>query len=169
MNEETKTKTGSLAEALAALQGELPTITKNKTGKISGTSARSGNEFNFEYKYADLAEVVEQVGPLASKHGLSFSSKPTNTEHGFVLAYKLRHSGGEVDKGEWPLPDPRTNDPKQVGIAITYARRYVYTAMLGIVTEEDTDMQGAPEPQPVPAKRAAKKTAPKSEPDRPQP
>ena len=94
MNEETKTKTGSLAEALAALQGELPTITKNKTGKISGTSARSGNEFNFEYRYADLAEVVEKVGPLASKHGLSFSSKPTNTEHGFVLAYALRHGHG---------------------------------------------------------------------------
>ena len=137
---------GSLAEALAALQGELPTITKNKTGKISGTSSRSGNEFNFEYKYADLAEVVEKVGPLASKHGLSFSSKPTNTEHGFVLAYALRHVAGEEDAGEWPLPDPRTNDPKQVGIAITYARRYVYTAMLGIVTEEDTDVQGAPEP-----------------------
>jgi hypothetical protein len=39
-------------------------------------------------------------------------------------------------------------DIKQIGIAITYARRYCFSAVTGIVTEEDTDTQGAPAPEP---------------------
>ena len=48
-----------------------------------------------------------------------------------------------AESGQWissvaiiPLPK---NDPQGMGSAITYARRYALTAMLGIITEEDDD------------------------------
>ena len=52
---------------------------------------------------------------------------------------KLVHA----ESGQWqsshavvPLPK---NDPQGLGIAMTYIRRYSISAMLGIVTEDDTD------------------------------
>jgi hypothetical protein len=123
--------TGSLAQALAAFQLELPRLGKSSTAD-AGT---------YKYRYADLAEVSTLVLPLLAKQGLSFSSKPTIDESGrFVLAYVLRHTSGDEDSGSYPLP---TASPQQVGSAITYARRYVLCAVTGIAPDEDDDGQAA--------------------------
>lgn len=122
----TDTKHG-LAEALAAFQAEIPSVVKGKTGDAG----------SYKYQYADLSDVTEKVLPLLGKHGLSFSAKPTHNERGaFVLAYTLRHVGGESDSGEYPLPN---GNAQQIGSAITYARRYVLCAVTGVAPGGDDD------------------------------
>ena len=123
-----------LAKALAAFQAELPAIAKANTADM-GT---------FKTKYADLADISRVVLPLLAKHGLSFSAKPTIDDQGrFVLAYVLRHAGGDCDAGIYPLP--ANVSPQQVGSAITYARRYALSSITGIAPDEDDDGKAAQE------------------------
>lgn len=127
-------ETRGLAAALSRFQGEMTSVAKTKTA----------NAGTYSYQYADLGDIVAAAYPIMSEHGLSFSAKPTLNESGhFVLAYKLMHSSGEDEHGEYPLPTSGT--PQQVGSAITYARRYAFTATLGIVSEEDDDGKSAPQ------------------------
>lgn len=130
-----ETKTETLASALAAFQLELPTLGK---GNVANVRSDKGN---YSYRYADLAEVSTLVLPLMAKHGLSFSAKPTIDDGRFVLAYVLRHTSGETDAGLYPLPSNAT--PQQVGSAITYARRYILTAISGVAPDEDDGGQAA--------------------------
>lgn len=117
---------GNLAEALAAFQAEMPTVGKN-----------SRNNFG---SYADLADVAKEGHPVLARHGLSFSSKPTlNADGVFVLAYVLRHTSGQEDSGEFPLPAASTM--QAIGGSVTYARRYALCAVTGLVADEDTDAQ----------------------------
>jgi hypothetical protein len=132
----TEPQTGSgLAEALAKVQANLPTIEMSKTATVT---MKAGGTYS--YKYADLADAVEKTYPLLAEHGLSFSASPTlNTSGRFVLAYALLHKSGEERSGEYPLPDPASARPQDIGSAITYARRYSFCAVTGLVTEEDDD------------------------------
>jgi len=116
-------------KALAAFQASLPTIAK-------GHQAKAGS---YDYSYADLTDVSAAVVPALAKHGLSWSARPTLTEAGFVLAYCLRHEGGHVESGEYPLPDPTKTPAQQLGSAITYARRYALCAMTGVAPGGDDD------------------------------
>jgi hypothetical protein len=128
-------KRSGLAEALAKVQANLPTIEKSKTATVT---MKAGGTYS--YKYADLADAVEKTYPLLAQHGLSFSASPTlNASDRFVLAYALLHESGEERSGEYPLPDPSSARPQDIGSAITYARRYSFCAVTGLVTEEDDD------------------------------
>ena len=130
----------NLAAALAAFQAELPTVGKDAKATIPPKDGKSG----YSYKYAGLGTVSEAVLPLLGKHGLSFSSKPTIADGRFVLAYALRHSSGEEDSGEYPLPDPTKVSAQGIGSAITYARRYCLLAVTGVSPDEDDDGASAP-------------------------
>lgn len=132
-NEDTPTDPDAqLAAALAAFQGEMPGVGK----------ASSANAGTYTYTYADLADITKAVLPVMARHGLSFSAKPTLTEDGkFVLEYTLRHAGGGKDVGRYPLPS--TGTPQQVGSAISYARRYCFSAVTGVAPDEDDDGRAA--------------------------
>jgi hypothetical protein len=131
----------SLAEALAAFQAELPPVAKTKTAKVQGETLK-GVRYEYEYKYADLADVSEAVLPLLGKHGLSFTCQPTRRGDGqFGLAYQLRHSSGELIDGWYPLD--ASKKMQVIGGDITYARRYCLSAVTGVAAEEDTDARGS--------------------------
>ena len=121
--------TDNLATALAAFQAEAPRVGK-------GSTANAGT---YSYSYADLAEINAVILPLLGRHGLSFSAKPTVVDGRFVLAYTLRHSSGESDGGEYPLPDPTRQSAQQIGSAISYARRYAFCAVTGVAPGGDDD------------------------------
>jgi hypothetical protein len=130
------TKPDNLGAALAAFQGELPTVKKTKTARVK---LKTGGEF--VYKYADLADVSTTVLPLLGKHGLSFSTRPTVSGDRFVLAYTLLHESGEFVSGEYPLP--LHGSAQELGSAISYARRYALCSVVGVAAEEDDDGQVA--------------------------
>lgn len=124
----------NLAAALITLQTKLPRITKDDEAQV-GTRT---------YAYANLATIHDAVMPLLCELGLTWTCRPTLLDTGtFVLAYSLRHAAsGEQETGDYPLPT--SGSPQQIGSAITYARRYTLTAVLGIApAEDDDDGQGA--------------------------
>lgn len=129
----------SLAQALVAFQAEAPQVKKDKTAHVRSDKG------NYSYTYADLADMVAAAYPVLSKHGLAFTAKPTlNADGRFVLAYRLWHGpSGETDDGEIALPSNGT--PQAIGAAVTYARRQAFSAVTGIVADEDNDAHdGAP-------------------------
>jgi len=140
-----KAGTPNLNKALSQLQGELPKVTKTKEGKVEGESKNSGKSFSYTYKYADLADVVAEVGPLLAKFGLAFHCAPTidpANRNMMILAWSLLHESGEEKTGEWPL-GPVSQKPQTLGSMITYGRRYSFSAAINIVVEDDDDGQRA--------------------------
>jgi hypothetical protein len=136
--------TPKLNKALSQLQGELPRIKKTKTGKVEGEN-KAGKFFSYEYSYADLGDVVADVGPLLAKFGLAFCCAPTINpadRREMIMPWSLLHESGEEKTGEWPL-GPVNQKPQALGSAITYGRRYAFTAATNIVLEDDDDGQRA--------------------------
>jgi ERF superfamily len=129
---DTKDRPGSLAEALAALQGQLPRVAKEHKAHV--TSQRTGKSHS--YDYADLTDVTEAIMPLMSPLGLSFTARPTVFGDRFVLQYALMHASGQEIGGEYPLID---GSPQEIGTAITYARRYALCAVTGLAPGGDDD------------------------------
>ena len=123
---------GELAKALAAAQGEFAPVEK-----------KADNPF-FRSKYADLPTVVMAASPILSKHGLSVSQWPEiSLEQGAdLLTTILMHTSGEWIEASMPLFLAK-QDPQGQGSAITYARRYAYSAVVGIVTDVDDDGNAA--------------------------
>jgi hypothetical protein len=135
----------SLPEAFAAFQANLPRIRKTAAGQVAG---------NRNYKYADLADVTHEVLPELAKYGLSWLTMPTLNDAGqFVLRYKLLHTSGEFETGDYELPTGAA--PQQLGSAITYGRRYTLTSVTGVVADEDDDGRAAQD--------APRRTAPRQQ------
>lgn len=127
------TDLGSLADALARVQGQLVAVRKDKTAQVRSDKG------NYSYGYADLASVQDAVFPLMAAEGLAWVTCPTFDEQGrYVLAYSLLHGpSAETIQGSYPLPDPTRGTPQQIGSAITYGRRYCLSAVVGVATEDD--------------------------------
>ena len=140
---------GHLAEALAAAQGEFEVVKKDNEAQAGG---------KFSYKYADLASIVAMASPVLTKHALAVAQFPETTEPGYEgLTTLVMHSSGEWVSSTMPLLMPERATPQQQGSAITYARRYSYGAVLGIVTDTDDDgakASEAPSARPLPRPQA---------------
>src|SRR5664280_649168 len=135
----------AFAAALALVQSNMPQVGKDKSASIRSDKG------NYTYKYADLASILDAVSPVAAAQGFSFMATPTLSAGGaFVLRYCLLPQAGHREGGEYPLPDPSRSTPQQVGSHITYARRYVYCAMVGVAADEDDDGRAAAQPLPRP-------------------
>ena len=119
-----------LAEALSAFQGEVKPAKKDAT-----------NPF-FKSKYADLAGIWDVCRTPLSKHGLSVTQLPQVIEGNINLTTVLLHSSGEWIASDYSVT-PVKNDPQGIGSALTYARRYAMSAILGIASEEDDDAEAA--------------------------
>jgi hypothetical protein len=132
-----------LAIALAKAQGEFPAIPKNRTAEFF--SKKTGE--TRAYKYADLADLIAAVTPKLSKHGLSITQDLTLLGDRLVLETTILHTSGEWKSGVYPLQV--YDHPQDQGSAITYARRYTVSAMLGVHADEDADgstLQAEPAP-----------------------
>lgn len=123
-----------LASALCAFQGELQDVEKN-----------SENPF-FKSSYADLSAVWSAVRPLLNKHGLSVSQFGIMTPDGPACSTTLMHKSGQWMCGEIPLIT-KDGTMQSMGSAISYARRYGLSAILG-VTQADDDGELASKPAP---------------------
>lgn len=124
----------SLDEALLALQADPPVLTKNKDGQ-------AGNQ---KTRYADLVQVNLIVLNRLNGYGVMYVCQPTLLDDGkFVLTYELKHvASGTTRNGNYPLK--LSENPQQMGSAISYARRYALLAVTGIAAEdEDDDGRGA--------------------------
>ncbi len=158
-----------IAEALSKAQGEIVQPEKNKTVEVKD---REGLRVLYTFDYADYNAIVQAVkGPL-SKYGICFTHLIVFNSNDLVLLTRLIHSSGEFIESFYPLP--RTTDPKSIGGAITYGKRYCLSAITGCVADDDLDAEPsnvsdfkdrkpAPTPNPGASPVKPKTQAPKAE------
>ena len=121
-----------LAKALLNVQRTVQPIAKD-----------AENPFTKSW-YASLNSVMDACRAALIENDIWMCQHPVPVEqpNSLGLVTKLTHA----ESGQWQsslavVPLPKA-DPQGMGSAITYARRYALTAMLGMVTEDD-DGEGA--------------------------
>ena len=119
-----------IAKALCSFQSGIGAIKKDAT-----------NPF-FKSKYASLENIWSEIRAPLGACGLSVAQFP-NGENELVSI--LMHISGEWMSASMKLT-PKDATPQAQGSAITYARRYALSAILGLVTEEDDDGNTASTP-----------------------
>lgn len=129
---------GAIAKALAAAQAELQPAAKNAQNP------------HLKNRYADIASVYEAIREALPKHGLAVTQlilpSPEGKAH---VRTVLMHESGEWLASECILPPDRAGGVQGIGSAITYARRYSLSAIVGVVSEDDDDGNAAqPKQQP---------------------
>lgn len=121
---EKSTSIGGLAKALATFQGKVPAIKKD-----------AQNPF-FKSKYASLGNIIDKIKAPLAECGLSYCQLPDGDES---LTTILMHAEtGEYLQATYQLHAAK-KDPQGIGSAITYARRYALSALLGLNTDDDDD------------------------------
>lgn len=138
--------TPELFAAMAKAQGEIENASKNAANP------------HFRSKYADLAEVLNTVRPVLSKHGLSLMQATgfdgTLVHVTTILAHE---AGGYVTTVS--SCQPAKTDAQGVGSATTYLRRYSAAAVAGVAQEDDDGNAAAHDKKPRPISEADKAKA----------
>lgn len=121
-----------LAKAMLAVQKQLNPATKDATNPYTRS------------RYATLNAVMDACKTALLDNGIWLTQITVPSEPGTIaLLTKLTHAEtGQYQASVTVLPLQKP-DCQGAGTAITYARRYALTAMLGIVTEDDDDGESA--------------------------
>lgn len=90
-------------------------------------------------KYAQLKDLVTETRPALKKHGLFVFQALTEIDGKPSISTKLVHDASdEYIETKTPLIH-KPEDPQKWGASITYARRYAYVTILGLLVDEDDD------------------------------
>src|SRR5262245_2015266 len=115
--------TNEIAAAYIAARSEIETL-MTKDGK--GHNSR----------YVTLGSILDAVVPILARNGLAILQEPVATEAGIGIATTILHTSGATIEFQ-PLPMPYGDGkPQAAGSAISYARRYALTAILGLAGED---------------------------------
>lgn len=151
MNDLQSETLAAIGPALRKAQASMGVAVKDTTGQIGQ---------NRNYKYADLASVMNAASSALADNGLSVVQRPMPSDKGICIQTMILHESGEwISDGGLHLPMQKI-DPQGAGSSITYARRYGLAAMLGIVQDDDdaahaTQMQHQAAAPVAPPKNAA--------------
>ncbi len=151
--------------AISKFQGMITSPPKNRTVEVHHKPEKGGGKHSFQY--AELATILEHTRKEFAECALLWTSSVGTVDGGFNLFSRLGHSSGQWIETDYPLPD--VADPKIFGGEITYGRRYSFTMLTGIASDQDADdMPGVKNP--LPARKAATSTsAPFASPLKPAP
>lgn len=134
MNAPVKNPPVTFAEAFLKVQSSIKTAIKDTAnGAFKGT------------KYADLGAVWDAVKTPLHDNGFSIIQSPDFDAGDMWLKTTILHVSGEKMEGRYPLR-PSKPDPQGYGSALTYARRYSISAMLGVIADDDDDGNAASAP-----------------------
>ena len=114
---------------------ELAMALAKAQGQIEGAKKDSINP-HFKNRYADLASVWDACREALTKNGLSVVQSAENNESGYGVTTMLLHTSGQWMRGTLYLK-PMKDDAQGAGSALTYARRYALSSMVGIAPEDD--------------------------------
>lgn len=129
-----------IAPAFVAALGQLEDVPR-------GRLADAGK---YQYRFADLADVLATSRPTLAAHGLAVFQVPVTDHDSVVVRTTLLHTSGQWLRFD-PLRLPAGGTAQNVGSAITYARRYSLLASLGLATEDDDGADaGTPEAELLP-------------------
>ena len=149
-----------LAAALASAQGAFANAGKD------GKNPHLGN------RYVTLTSVWDAIRKPLSDNGLAVV-QVTDADHdgAVTLITRLVHASGQWIEATYPVIGTEgrgINAAQAMGSALTYARRYSLTSLVGVVADEDDDAsqatgtqlqrQSQPQRQPAPAPAATAPT-----------
>lgn len=148
-------KSDSISALATALVLAQPSI---ETAKMD-----SVNPF-FKSKYADLGAVWDAVREALKANGLTVAQFPDHIDGAPCLTTMLIHKSGEWISGTYPLVVADKEKTSQgYGSALTYARRYGLSAVLGVIADTDDDGNAASRPKPAAPPKSADAPSQKTE------
>jgi hypothetical protein len=145
---------GSLAAALAQAQVELINPEKSMVATIRPEGRSAAEQI---FRYAPLSDGLNIIRKTLGQHEIAtVQSTLVDQTAGLIrLNTVLVHSSGEWISSDWPVcPLEDMANPKRMGAALTYARRYTLFALVGIAGEDDLDAPDLHRAEPVDARAA---------------
>ena len=129
---ECSSKIDKIVPALLKAQSAMPAVTKD------------GSNPHFGSKYASLPGIFSACMPVLNKQDIFCMQAPglAHKAGTIRLTTTLMHKSGQWISSSIYMPTGKDN-AQGVGSALTYARRYSYCAMLGIVSDADDDGNAA--------------------------
>jgi hypothetical protein len=124
---EKSTSIKHLGQALMTFQTKMKSLKRDST-----------NPF-FKKKYCSLHNILENISIPLGECNLAFTQLP-DEEH--LTTILIHTESGEYIQTSYSIK-PVKADPQSTGSAITYARRYALTAILGLDIEDDDDGNAA--------------------------
>lgn len=114
--------------------------------KVKTALMDSVNPF-FKSKYADLGAVLGAVKEALEANKLCCPQFPDHLGQEPALTTMLIHESGQWLSGTYPLMvTDKEHTPQGYGSALTYARRYGLSAVLGVIADTDDDGNAASKP-----------------------
>jgi len=125
--------------AFAEMQSEMPEVTQNGEIKVNG-QVRS--------KYAKFEDINEAVKPVLRSHGFAITFKTKTKKDSVTVTGILMHKDGHRETTDMMLEADTSgskNGVQSIGSSVSYAKRYVLSALLNITTrgEDDNGARGA--------------------------
>ena len=159
----------TLSAALAIFQSQVQSADRTGTAKETRKDKRTNKSVTTERKYSTLEDVLRAIQP-AAKLGISHTQTFDYliSESGTVLTICVTTLYFKDQKLESKLPLKELkgyNIMHDLGIAITYTRRYALGAAYGIGSEEDDDAMSLTQPPADKTGITRTPTKPKQEPE----
>ena len=113
---------------MASMQIEMPSVAERGTGH--------------NIKYATFEDINDVAKPIMSKYGFAVSFKVVETDKGVRVTGLLLHRSGHREETEMTFPSDTSgskNAVQALGSSISYAKRYIMSAMLNITTRSEDD------------------------------
>ena len=136
----------AIATALAKAQTELSNPEKAMIGTIYNARSESSQSF----RYASLSSGLDIIRKVLGGQQIAVAqTTDIDRSSGAInLTTVLIHTSGEWIASDWPVCSlSEISQPRRMGAALTYARRYALFTMVGIAGEDDLDAaDGAKEP-----------------------
>ena len=125
--------TTELCNALAKAQGEFPIITRDQVATFYDARGNAR-----PYRYTSLGELLGKVRPVLAAHGIGLTGYCEPCKEGGREVVTRLLLGDQWMEHSVPVLHEE-NNAQAFGAALTYARRYGISTLLGIASEDDTD------------------------------
>ena len=159
----------TLAEALAIFQSQVKSADRTGIAKETRKDKKTKKSVTTERKYSTLEDVLKALQPAAElgiSHTQTFDYLPLEDGKVLTICITTLYFKEEKIESKLPLKELRGyNIMHDLGIAITYTRRYALGAAYGIGSEVDDDAMSLTEPPADKTGITRTPTKPKQEPD----
>ena len=143
-------KPQTLSEALAIFQSKVKSADKTGIARETRKDKKTNQYVTTERKYSTLVDVVKAIQPAAElgiSHTQTFDYIPLGTDQVLTVLTTTLYFKDEKLESKLPLKELKGfNVMHDLGISITYTRRYALGAAYGIGSEEDDDAMSLNQP-----------------------
>ena len=143
-------KPQTLSEALAIFQSQVKSADRTGTAKETRKDKKTNQYVTTERKYSTLEDVIKAIQPAAElgiSHTQTFDYIPLGPDQLLTVLTTTLYFKDEKLESKLPLKELKGfNVMHDLGISITYTRRYALGAAYGIGSEEDDDAMSLNQP-----------------------